>query len=425
MGAAGSVLSEQPQCPLQRSITGCPVGTVAKAVEMKWNEKQEQALVEFHKWLGNPSEPFVLQGFAGTGKTTLTKQFLHMVEPGTPMALMAPTGKAARVLSAKTGAPATTIHKVLYTPAEDEVRKLRELLTSLHEREEQTDELAAEILDIEKYIREISKENKVRFVKKFGISDAYSLLIVDEASMVGRSIYSDIMELGIPTVFIGDPFQLPPVKDTAGWSDLKANAVLTQIMRTSGDGAGINLAAESVRLDRPMQEGPGFHLHPKRTLDWADYAAADIVLCGTHVVRNHMNKGIRKYLEYPEDTVVVGEKLICLTNSPAWNVTNGELFTVRELIRETARTLDFIGENDLGELKRLSLWKELLKDDSNTQIVPYTAVPMTYAYTITVHKSQGSEWDNVYLLDSWRGPRYESWLYTGITRGAVNSHFVR
>ena len=392
---------------------------------MEWNKKQEKALEEFHKWLGNPSQPFVLQGYAGTGKTTLTKQFLHMVDPSTRMALMAPTGKAARILSTKTGARATTIHKVLYTPADDEIKSLRDYLTVLHSNEEDGQDLAEEIARVENYIREIAKDNKLRFVKKFGIEQEYDLLIVDEASMVGTRIYNDIVNMGIPTVLIGDPFQLPPVKDVAGWSSLKPNTVLTQIMRTSGEGAGINLAAQSVRVDEPMEEGPGFFMHPKGTLDWEEYATADIILCGTHVVRNRMNKGIRKYLGYPEGTVVVGEKLICLSNSPGWDTVNGELFTVKDIVREDRKVAVINAENDLGEVKKLHLWKDLLADDSNTQVVPHTAVPLTYAYAVTVHKAQGSEWDKVMVLDSWRGPNYENWLYTGVTRGAKETHFVR
>jgi exodeoxyribonuclease-5 len=338
---------------------------------------------------------------------------------------MAPTGKAARVLSAKTGMNATTIHRAMYTPLDDEIKHLRDVLTALHALEEQTDEVAEEIDRIETRVRDLSRENKVSFVLKSGLQEVYDLLIVDEASMVGRKIYNDIRSLGIPTVFIGDPFQLPPVKDVAGWEELSPDAVLTQIMRTTGEGAGINLAAEAVRLDKLLREGPGFFLHPKKTLEWEEYAAADIVLCGTHVVRNHMNRGIRKFLQYPDEDVVEGEKLICLTNSPAWDVTNGELFTVIKVVRRDKRTITIEADNDLGERKRLVLWRDLLRDDSNTQVVPHTAVPMTYAYAITVHKSQGSEWDRVYVLDSWRGPAFDSWLYTGITRGAKETHFVR
>jgi exodeoxyribonuclease-5 len=392
---------------------------------MQWNNKQEEALEKFHKWLGKPTRPFVLQGYAGTGKTTLTKQFLHMLEPGTAMALMAPTGKAARVMSAKTGVTATTIHKILYTPADDEVKNLRDTLTYLHSQEELGEDRQDEITRIEEYIREISKDNRLKFVKKYGLEGAYDLLIVDEASMIGTYIYKDIVELGIPTVFIGDPFQLPPVKDVAGWNSLEPDAVLTQIMRTTGEGAGINLAAQAVRIDEPMEEGPGFFMHPKKTLEWEEYASADIVLCGTHVVRNRLNKGIRKHLGYPEGTVVVGEKMICLTNSPGWDTVNGELFTVQQIIREDKRTITVIAENDLGDLKRLSIWRDLLLDDSNTQVVPYSAVPMTYAYAITVHKSQGSEWGKVIVTDSWRGPNYSNWLYTGLTRGASETHFIR
>lgn len=392
---------------------------------MQWNPVQEQTLEKFHKWLSNPSKPFVLQGYAGTGKTTLTKQFLHMVEPGTRMALMAPTGKAARVLSAKTGAHATTIHKVLYSPSADEIKNLRDYLTVLHSREEMGEDMADEIFSVEEHIRDLSRDNRVRFVKKFGVEQLYDLIFVDEASMVGTKIYNDLIDLGTPLVFIGDPFQLPPVKDVAGWSELGPDSVLTQIMRTTGEGAGINLAAQAVRIDEPMLEGPGFYLHPKKTLDWEEYATADIVLCGTHVVRNKMNKGIRKYFGYPEGEVVIGEKMMCLTNSPGWDVVNGELLTVKEILSMNRRTISIVGENDLGEFKRLSLWRDLLLDDSNIQIVPHTAVPMTYAYAVTVHKAQGSEWDKVMVLDSWRGPNYSEWLYTGLTRGAKETHFVR
>ena len=392
---------------------------------MKWNRGQEQALAKFEQWLPSDKKvPFVLRGYAGTGKSTITDQFLDMIGRDKNIVGMGPTGKSARVLNAKTRLPTSTIHKALYTPANDEINVLRNKLTELYENE---DANSGEIEEIEERIDIIASEGSgLKFVLKSSSAEGKDFFLVDEASMVTEKIYNDLLSLGVPIILVGDPGQLPPVKARAGWDVLEPDAHLDEVMRTEGESSGINLAAEAIRLDRILEDGPGFTQHPRKTLGWTEYSEADIVLAGTHVVRKHMNRGIRKHLGRQADTLHLGDRLICLSNHPGFGLVNGMIFDVREILRDsnkitTARVLD-----DLGEEYILPFWKPTFQEDEvSTNKVPFSAVPATWANCITVHKSQGSEWSNVVVTDSWRGSDYDRWLYTAITRGSRQVDFVR
>jgi hypothetical protein len=168
---------------------------------------QRIALEKLHAFFESDERMFILQGYAGSGKTTLLKgfvQYLNSLEK--KYQLMAPTGRAAKVINQKTGFESTTIHKGIY---------------SFEELEE---------------IKQSDNENDVSFLYQFKIRnnpDVHdSVLIVDEASMVSDILsqgeffrfgsghllrdlitYSRIQEATTSSkiIFIGDPAQLPPI----------------------------------------------------------------------------------------------------------------------------------------------------------------------------------------------------------------------
>lgn len=388
---------------------------------MEWNIQQKQAIEKFQRWLTNPHEPFLLQGYAGTGKTTMLGHLANL--SGRSVSYCSPTGKAARVLSKKTGKEATTVHKFLYRPLDNEVQFLQKVMSELYEANPED----PKILEIQDQIRDLEKSD-LRFVPKQTLENAGQLVIVDEASMVGKEMARDLRDTGLPLLLVGDPFQLPPVKTTAGWTDLEPDVVLTQIMRQSDDEAfGIIQAATEIRRNPRMdklQDGPGFKIHPPRSLSWEYFSKADIVLCGTNDLRRRLNTGIRKFLGFEGEYPQVGEKVISLANNDN-GIRNGEIFTVTEIHDVVGRAVYLRVVDDMENYYNIRTWGPLYGNDSETDLVPDGFLRMTFAYAITVHKSQGSEWDHVILCDSWPGQRYRNWLYTGITRAAKRCDFIR
>lgn len=168
---------------------------------------QRTALEKLHVFLESDDRVFVLQGYAGSGKTTMLKGFVeYLISLQRKYQLMAPTGRAAKVINQKTGFESTTIHKGIY---------------SFEELQE---------------IRQGEDQNEVSFLYQYKIRNNPevhdSVLIVDEASMVSDilsqgeffrfgsgHLLQDLIRYGriqdpITTskiIFIGDPAQLPPI----------------------------------------------------------------------------------------------------------------------------------------------------------------------------------------------------------------------
>lgn len=177
---------------------------------------QTQALTAFQDFLKHPEEPvFILRGYAGTGKTFLLKKLLADLQQ--PAVLLAPTGRAARVMTRQSGRPATTIHRGIY-----DFSKLRRL-------EKQDDNTGQnDAYKSFKYYFDLANNQE-----QFG-----TVFIVDEASMVGNKpskgeffqlgsgqLLSDLLRYvqpsasnGYKILFVGDRAQLPPVGDRESWA---------------------------------------------------------------------------------------------------------------------------------------------------------------------------------------------------------------
>lgn len=351
-----------------------------------------------------------LAGLAGTGKTTLISMLItELLKSGVRTALMAYTGRASLVLANKCEAagahPATcsTIHRFLYKP-------LR-LDGKVHWIRIPTEELR-EICD---------------------------LIIVDEASMVGKAIYDDLRATRIPILFVGDHGQLPPVDDRGFNIMDNADWKLEHIHRQAEDSPIIRLAHDirnGVDL-APQNGGSSLIVANKRSKAGTDILnqfmhgrSADkdvILLCGMNWTRINLNKKARKALGHETDIPDPGEKVVCLKNDTELGIMNGYLGSVESSIQgfrawysmtvnfdtevldiERCRS-DFLNEKSTGALMK----------DIGYQSLRGVGV-FDYGYAVSVHKAQGSEWDVVLLYaernkyqndEEWR-----RWLYTGVTR---------
>ena len=360
---------------------------------MAWTNQQEAAIKAVRKWLSNKHGPqiFRLFGFAGTGKTTLARELTNTVCGKTLFSAF--TGKASLVLRKK-GCDASTIHSLIYKPVQDDAT------------------------------------GQVNFILNYDSPLATAaLLIVDEVSMVGEDQARDLISFGIKILVLGDPAQLPPVKGEGFFINAQPDVMLTEIHRQAADNPIIRLSMD-VREGRPLQVGTYGESRVMRRGDIDRDAmrelvmGADQVLCGLNRTRQTFNARVRAIKSIPSNWPVVGDKLVCLKNNREKGLLNGgiweaakvahtskvSLLRVKSLDEPDQAHLDVEVPNEfwIGAEKTLD-WR-VLKDFDQ----------FTYGYCLTVHKAQGSQFDNVVLFDESAIFREhaKNWIYTGLTRAA-------
>jgi len=218
---------------------------------MNWSPQQEDALRKVEAWLNAPHKKqfFRLDGFAGTGKTTLAKHFAESVNG--PVFFAAYTGKAASVMAKKGCHGASTIHYLIYRCVGEKGRRLMFELNSCSP-----------------------------------ITSAV-LVIIDEVSMVGERMARDLLSFGVPVLVLGDPFQLPPVGNEDGFFMRGApDVLLTEVHRQALDSPVLRLATD-IREGRARIE----HM----SLEEADNDV-DQWLVGMNTTRGAMNDVLRRAL---------------------------------------------------------------------------------------------------------------------------------
>lgn len=376
---------------------------------MEDTSDQTRALDAFARWKREgTSQVFKLHGYAGTGKTTLARRLAD----GENGVFVAPTGKAAKVLESKGCAGAKTIHSLVYRPLVKTEKKPRVDLNG----KPVTDKEGKPVMEERKKLLGFERKERVEDV---------GLIIVDESSMVGARVTEDLLSFGIPILALGDPGQLPPVMDgksvfTAG----KPDAMLTEITRQAKGSPIIRISAmvRNGRLPPVGRYAKEVQVVHKNKMCKNLLNRADKILVGKNITRHNFTAGIRKMRGFHGDFPEPGEVLICLKNGE--DVRNGELFIVESVkmfnadnrwmkIRlkdaETGSAETITKEVDLLDFERLFAEKDERHE-------------FGFGYVLTVHKSQGSQWDNVALVneaDCFREDKWR-WLYTGVTRAAEN-----
>lgn len=364
---------------------------------MDWSPQQDMALKAVAAWFANKDAPqvFRLFGYAGTGKTTLA---VHLAQGIENVCFASFTGKAALVMRRKGCVGASTIHSLIY-----------ELEDGMGPGEP-------------KFI--LNKSSEVKHSK---------LVVVDECSMVGRELAEDLLSFGTKVLVLGDPAQLPPVKDAGYFTNRSPDFMLTEIHRQARDNPIIRLSMD-VREGRGIQAGTfgTVRVVDRNDLDPAEVTKADQVLVGTNRTRATYNRRLRELhgfaakSEWPQE----GEKLICLKNDRSNGLLNGGMWTVLKS-REKGQTMKLrVGpDDDKGGQREVTVHKAFF-DGTENDLAWHKrreSSEFTYGYAITVHKSQGSQWPNVMLFDESATFRDEArqWLYTGITRAAEALTIVR
>lgn len=286
----------------------------------------------------------LLRGYAGTGKTTMVKVIADYIKQSRQLAMMAPTGRAARVLATKTGHKAVTIHKAIYAKAHIEPKKVKDIA-----------------------------ESEYKFV--FPINESENggniVAIVDEASMVcSRKIEHELFIFGTDNlmedlltfvrpnfggkvIFVGDPAQLPPVGESVS-NALRAEyfkekglkvveAELTEVLRQKGDSVILKnammirdllqkdkrnqLVFEEQKDDVEMVPSEQFldkYLKYRKESGRHD----SVIICYSNKSANRYNRDIRKSLYGGDVPLRENDILLITQNNYRLNRMNGEFVPV-------------------------------------------------------------------------------------------------
>ena len=352
-----------------------------------WSPQQDAALIAVSNWLKDKNGPqvFRLFGWAGTGKSTLAR---HLAQGVKSVKYAAFTGKAALVMRKRGCKGAQTIHSLIYS-------------------------LVSE------------KEGEPRFVldPESPAADA-DLIVIDEVSMVDEQLGRDLLSFGVKVLVLGDPFQLPPVQGAGFFTADEPDIMLTEIHRQASDNPIIRLSMD-VREGGYLERGRyGESLVVAREdVDRDAVLLADQVLVGRNKTRLQYNDRLRELKGLPFHEPVEGDRMVCLRNNPRKKLLNGQIWIVTEVSRKANGKYSLLlgADEGKGEAKVLT-HKAFFAGEEDAMSWPERRQfdEFTFGYCLTVHKAQGSQWDNVYLFDESFVFREERarWLYTGITRAA-------
>ena len=364
----------------------------------------------------DPNRVFTIAGLAGTGKSTMVNITIKEMnlEPN-EVVFVAYTGMAASVLLRKGNKNAMTIHKLIYNdiPIEDE---------------------KGMVIRFDFILKEELDNQKLK------------LIVVDEVSMVNEAMLRDLQSFNIKIMALGDPGQLPPIN---GGNDLlvKPDVFLNEVLRQALDNPIIYismLAREGKNIPYGVY-GDKVQVIPRNQLHEDMFKYSDQIIAGTNKTVSALNMYHRKHILNLESPFpIVGDKVICLKND--WNYMvseNGiDVYLVNGLIGEISsienqkRPLlykigfkpNFLEEEYFPKLfaDKIHFLNDKVKESINPKqlyvfrkpiIDSYGIQEFQFGYTITCHKSQGSEFDNVLLFNEVLNRKlHRNWLYTGITR---------
>ena len=368
----------------------------------------------------------VIAGYAGTGKSTLVRYIIDALNVEEDRVChCAFTGKAAEVLKKKGNKNVATLHRLLYEhiprPAGGFFRKPKPFID-------------------------------------------YDVIVVDEVSMAPKSLMELLFKHQVYVICLGDPFQLPPIdKDEDNHLLDNPHIFLDEIMRQEEDSEIIQLTMK-IRNQEPIDyyNGNEVKIIPYSDLNTGVLQWGDQILTATNAKRQAINNQMRA-LQGRTGEPVDGDKIICLRNYWEDSSLNGDALingtigilqnsfqTWREIprfVQSDIRKFDvLVGDlvvpetNDIYQMTEMDRqmiitgekccdWRLSYKlgklRPKYGEIVPKE---FTYAYAITTHKSQGSEWPKVVVLEEkfpFDKTEHARWLYTACTRSSEKLVLVR
>ena len=462
------------------------IGRIKTELPFEPNEEKEGLFKALGAFIVSRDEHkvFILRGYAGTGKTSVMSALVRaLMGLKQPCVLLAPTGRAAKVLSRYSGFPAYTIHKQIY------------------------------------------RQNQLG-VEAFSLTDnlhARTLFIVDEASMLSGErdnstfgsgcLLDDLVRYvyngkGCSLLLLGDDAQLPPVGSSLspaldtdfmrgyGLSvfsyQLSAVArqaldsgILKEATRIRGELSAVSVQKSEVSVQpngRDVIQVPGEEVIERLEDSWRKVGAEEtLIIARSNKMTNLYNQGVRSRVLWKEDDLSSGDRIMVTKNNYFWTqeyenpefLANGDMFEIVRLTKRhemygfqfanaSLRSVDYDWEIDA------LIWIDTLMTDSpeaNYQLQRelfsriaedypeirnkkelvkkiyespyYNALQVRFAYCVTCHKSQGGQWKHVYIDTSGIGEDQERmadpaerreflrWLYTAITRATEKIFILR
>lgn len=407
---------------------------------MIWGGQQQDAIADILRWLKDPSrQVYILMGSAGTGKTTLAKHIASLFNRR--VIFTAYTGKAAYVLRSKGCEGATTIHSLIYHSRDKGTSSLKEMEQQLQKliEELREDELNEDKIELHPRVRDLKvqiKAERENVQRPFFVLNEESeiksagLVICDEFSMVDSKMAEDLLSFGVKLLILGDPYQLPAIGGAGYFTNVEnPDFRLTEIHRQAKDSPIIRMADE-VRQERKLNigdYGDGCSFIDER-LDPQEVLRYDQILVGKNKTRHSTNARIRQLKGIEEKYPISGDRLVCLNNNHDTGLLNGAIYKVLKLngVMDMKVHMDVIGE-DSKFAQEVMAHEHYFLGDEPPWFEKREAECFDFGYALTVHKSQGSQWDNVLLFDEsfcFRQDRWK-WLYTGITRAAKRITVVK
>ncbi len=376
-------------------------------------KKQEIGLKIAIERYKNKEKYTVISGYAGTGKSTLVRFIIEALSvPEEDVCYATFTGKAAQVLLKKGNKNVSTLHKLLYKsfPMPDGT-----------------------------------------FMRIPVEEIPYNIVIVDEVSMAPKTIMELLFKYNVHIICLGDPSQLPPVDKNEDNHLLdNPHVFLDEIMRQAQESEIIRLTMD-IRDHKPLKSmnGKEVIILPQYELNTGMLQWADQIICGTNATRISINNQMRE-LQGKGNNPQDGDKVICLRNY--WNILadnedpliNGTIGTLNNSFSTFYQLPRYVGGQQLSvlianfdadsqahfnalEMDKLMIatgeatldWKTTFKLSKNPKTRHLIPLEFTYGYCITCHKSQGSEWSKVLVIEEkfpFDQEEHTKWLYTAATR---------
>lgn len=392
---------------------------------MELTKKQEEGLkiaLDRHK---NHEKYVTISGYAGTGKSTLVRFIIEAMDIAEDRIAYATfTGKAAEVLRKKGNPNAMTLHRLLY---------------------------------------ESIPRKDGGFFRKPKMYLDYDVVVVDECSMVPKSMIDMLMSHRIFIIFLGDPGQLPMIDKNESHDLLDHSHIfLDQIMRQAAESEIIQLTMK-IRNgeDIPYMDGKEVKVIPRSELVTGHLTWADTILCATNATRHGVNSQMRGLLGY-DGALCEGEKVIFKANY--WEdcnnegdaLVNGSLGTVVNIhesfimipnyIKNDRHKIptvmgDFIPEAG-SSFSSINIDKDFLINECccvdwkvsyqlgklRNKIGDILPKKATYGYALTGHAAQGSQFPKVLVIEEsfpFDREEHKRWLYTCCTRPEEKLVLVR
>ena len=462
------------------------IGRIKAELPFEPNEEKEGLFKALGAFLVSREarKAFILRGYAGTGKTSVMSALVRALAGlKQPCILLAPTGRAAKVLSRYSGFPAYTIHKQIY----------------------RQNQLGSE---------------------SFSLSDNLhrnTLFIVDEASMLSGArdnptfgsgcLLDDLVKYvyqgrGCSLLLLGDDAQLPPVGSTnspALEADFMAeyglqvteyrlrevarqaldSGVLSEATRIRRELSVVSVQNSAVSIlpnGRDVIQVPGEEVIERMEDSWRKVGAEEtLIIARSNKMTNLYNQGVRSRVLWKEDDLSSGDRIMVTKNNYFWTqeyenpefLANGDMFEIVRLTKRhemygfrfanaSLRSVDYDWEIDAlvwldtmttdspeanytmqrelfsriaEDYPEIRNKKELVKKIYDSPY--YNALQVRFAYCVTCHKAQGGQWKHVYIdtggigedkermADETERTGFLRWLYTALTRATEKIYLLR